>query len=150
TRGIDLDPFARRALWAVGADFDHSTGHRIGSYLSEHEGPQSISRPGLAILHPGMMISNEPGYYKTGAYGIRIENVVLVTSAEKIDGGEHEMMGCATLTLAPIGRRLILAEMLEPAERTWLNDYHRHVYDSLAQRLDQLTRNWLKVSTAPA
>ena len=84
TRGIDLDPFARRALWAIGADFDHGTGHGIGSYLSVHEGPQSISRAGMVPLQPGMLISNEPGFYKVGAYGIRIENVVLVTEPEKI------------------------------------------------------------------
>ena len=112
TRGVDLDPFARRALWEAGLDFDHGTGHGVGSYLSVHEGPQSISKRGMAALEPGMIISNEPGYYKTGAYGIRIENLVLVTEPEKLAGGEREMMGFETLTLAPIDRRLVVAELL--------------------------------------
>lgn len=149
TRGIDLDPFARRALWQIGADFDHGTGHGIGSYLSVHEGPQSISRAGMAPLHPGMLISNEPGYYKVGEYGIRIENVVLVTMPETVEGGDRETMAFETLTLAPIDRRLILADMLEKSERDWLNAYHKRVYDTLAQGLDPSTRNWLKQATAP-
>jgi Xaa-Pro aminopeptidase len=149
TRGIDLDPFARRALWQIGADFDHGTGHGIGSYLSVHEGPQSISRAGMAPLHPGMLISNEPGYYKVGEYGIRIENVVLVTLPETIDGGEREMMAFETLTLAPIDRRLVLPEMLEKSERDWLNAYHKLVCDTLAPGLDQSTRHWLKQATDP-
>ncbi|RUO98318.1 aminopeptidase P family protein [Hyphomicrobium sp.] len=147
TRGIDLDPFARRALWQIGADFDHGTGHGIGSYLSVHEGPQSISRAGMAVLHPGMLISNEPGYYKVGEYGIRIENVVLVTMPETVEGGDRETMAFETLTLAPIDRRLILPEMLEAGERDWLNTYHKHVYDTLAPGLDPSTRNWLKQAT---
>ena len=89
TRGIDLDPFARRALWQHGLDYDHGTGHGIGSYLSVHEGPQSISRGGMAVLEPGMICSNEPGYYKEGAYGIRIENLVLVTEL-------HQAAGCGS------------------------------------------------------
>ncbi|MET1047600.1 MAG: aminopeptidase P family protein [Hyphomicrobium sp.] len=149
TRGIDLDPFARRALWQIGADFDHGTGHGIGSYLSVHEGPQSISRAGMAVLHPGMLISNEPGFYKVGEYGIRIENVVLVTPPEAVDGGDREMMAFETLTLAPIDRRLILADMLEKTERDWLNAYHKHVFDTLAANLDASTRNWLKHATNP-
>jgi Xaa-Pro aminopeptidase len=149
TRGIDLDPFARRALWDIGTDFDHGTGHGIGSYLSVHEGPQSISRAGMAILHPGMLISNEPGYYKVGEYGIRIENVVLVTMPENIDGGDREMMAFETLTLAPIDRRLILPNMMEKRERDWLDAYHKHVYDTLAPGLDPSTRNWLKQATGP-
>ncbi|MFT3733230.1 MAG: aminopeptidase P family protein [Hyphomicrobium sp.] len=147
TRGIDLDPFARRALWQIGADFDHGTGHGIGSYLSVHEGPQSISRMGMAQLHPGMLISNEPGYYKVGEYGIRIENVVLVTLPEMVEGGDRETMAFETLTLAPIDQRLILPEMLEKSERDWLNAYHKHVFDTLAPGLDQSTRNWLKQAT---
>lgn len=149
TRGIDLDPFARRALWQIGADFDHGTGHGIGSYLSVHEGPQSISRAGMAPLHPGMLISNEPGYYKVGEYGIRIENVVLVTMPETVEGGDRETMEFETLTLAPIDRRLILPDMLEKSERDWLNAYHKRVYDTLAQGLDPSTRNWLKQATQP-
>ena len=104
TRGIELDAFARRALWEAGLDFDHGTGHGVGSYLSVHEGPQSISKRGMAVLEPGMIISNEPGYYKRGAYGIRIENLVLVRNCEKVAGGEREMMEFETLTLVPIDR----------------------------------------------
>src|SRR4029078_3810353 len=100
TRGIDLDRVARRALCAIGADFDHGTGHGIGSYLSVHEGPQSISRAGMVPLQPGMLISNEPGFYKVGALRDRIENVGLVTEPEKISNSEREMMGFETLTLA--------------------------------------------------
>ena len=93
TRGIDLDPFARRALWEKGLDYDHGTGHGVGSYLSVHEGPQSISRAGMAELQPGMICSNEPGYYKDGAYGIRIENLVLVTEPATPEGGDRPVMG---------------------------------------------------------
>jgi Xaa-Pro aminopeptidase len=149
TRGIDLDPFARRPLWQIGADFDHGTGHGIGSYLSVHEGPQSISRAGMAPLQPGMLISNEPGYYKVGAYGIRIENVVLVTLPEAIDGGDREMMAFETLTLAPIDRRLIEPGMLDNSERAWLNAYHKRVFDTLAPGLDTSAKNWLKQATEP-
>ncbi|MCB1483679.1 MAG: aminopeptidase P family protein [Hyphomicrobiaceae bacterium] len=150
TRGIDLDPFARRALWDMGADYDHGTGHGIGSYLSVHEGPQSISRAGMVPLQPGMLLSNEPGFYKEGAYGIRIENVVLVTEAEKISGGgEREMMGFETLTLAPIDKRLIVADMLSQSERDWLNGYHKTVFKMLSGELDTATKNWLKSATSP-
>lgn len=150
TRGIDLDPFARRALWDMGADYDHGTGHGIGSYLSVHEGPQSISRAGMVALQPGMLLSNEPGFYKEGAYGIRIENVVLVTPLQKIPGGgEREMMGFETLTLAPIDRRLIVANMLTDAERDWLNAYHKTVFKILSPEIDAATRNWLKAATNP-
>ena len=149
TRGIDLDPFARRALWAIGADFDHGTGHGIGSYLSVHEGPQSISRAGMVPLQPGMLISNEPGFYKVGAYGIRIENVVLVTEPEKISNSEREMMGFETLTLAPIDRRLIMAEMLSDEERAWINAYHARVFETLSPDLDQPARDWLQRATEP-
>ncbi|MGE0054090.1 MAG: aminopeptidase P family protein [Hyphomicrobium sp.] len=150
TRGIDLDPFARRALWDMGADYDHGTGHGIGSYLSVHEGPQSISRAGMIPLQPGMLLSNEPGFYKEGAYGIRIENVVLVTEAEKISGGgDREMMGFETLTLAPIDKRLIVVDMLSESERDWLNGYHRTVFKMLSGELDNATKNWLKSATSP-
>ena len=149
TRGIDLDPFARRALWAIGADFDHGTGHGIGSYLSVHEGPQSISRAGMVPLQPGMLISNEPGFYKVGAYGIRIENVVLVTEPEKVSNSEREMMGFETLTLAPIDRRLIMAEMLSDEERAWINAYHARVFETLSPDLDQPARVWLQRATEP-
>ena len=147
TRGLDLDPFARRALWEAGLDFDHGTGHGLGSYLSVHEGPQSISRAGSAVLQPGMLISNEPGYYKEGAYGIRIENVVLVSDLSKVVDGERDMMSFETLTLAPIDRRLIDAGAMTTAELNWLNAYHGRVYDTLAPSLDSPTANWLRHAT---
>lgn len=149
TRGIDLDPFARRPLWNIGVDFDHGTGHGIGSFLSVHEGPQSISRAGMAVLHPGMLVSNEPGYYKEGAYGIRLENVVLVTELQDVSGGDRPMMSFETLTLAPFDRRLIDASMLTTAELTWLNDYHTRVHTELAPRVDTLTAIWLARATEP-
>ncbi|MFN3626055.1 MAG: aminopeptidase P family protein [Hyphomicrobium sp.] len=148
TRGIDLDPFARRALWQAGLDFDHGTGHGIGSYLSVHEGPQSISRAGMAVIEPGMIISNEPGYYKEGAYGIRIENLVLVSELEKTPGADRETMGFETLTLAPIDKRLIAKELLSAEELEWLNDYHARVFAALSPELDDETRAWLKAATA--
>ena len=149
TRGVDLDPFARRALWEAGLDFDHGTGHGVGSYLSVHEGPQGISRRAMTVLEPGMIISNEPGYYKEGAYGIRIENLVLVTEAGKVAGGDREIMGFETLTLAPIDRRLVLPELLSPEELAWLNAYHARVADIIGPELGPLDRAWLEAATAP-
>ncbi len=149
TRGIDLDAFARRALWEKGLDYDHGTGHGVGSYLSVHEGPQSISRRGMAVLEPGMIISNEPGYYKEGAYGIRLENLVLVTKPEKMPGGDREMMSFETLTLAPFDRRLIKVDLLTPAEITWVDDYHARVRQMLAPQLNAEDRSWLEAATAP-
>jgi Xaa-Pro aminopeptidase len=149
TRGIDLDPFARRALWQAGLDYDHGTGHGIGSYLSVHEGPQSISKAGMVPLKPGMICSNEPGYYKEGAYGIRIENLVLVNPLEKITHGDREMMGFETLTLAPLDRRLIVKEMLTPDEIDWVDAYHRLVIEKLGPELDEETRAWLAEAAAP-
>jgi len=148
TRGVDLDPFARRALWQAGLDFDHGTGHGIGSYLSVHEGPQSISKRGMVALEPGMIISNEPGYYKEGAYGIRIENLVLVGEAETPAGGERAMMRFETLTLAPIDRRLVLSGLLSAEELNWLNDYHARVAGMIAPELGPDDRAWLEAATA--
>jgi len=149
TRGIDLDPFARRALWEAGLDFDHGTGHGIGSYLSVHEGPQSISRRGMAGLEPGMIMSNEPGYYKAGSYGIRIENLLLVTEPAKVAGGEREVMGFETLTLAPIDRRLVLRELLSAPELCWLDAYHARVREIVGPELGPADRAWLEAATAP-
>jgi Xaa-Pro aminopeptidase len=148
TRGQDLDPFARRPLWQAGLDFDHGAGHGVGSYLSVHEGPQRISRLGAVPLEPGMICSNEPGYYREGDYGIRIENLVLVTGLEKIEGGEREMMGFETLTLAPIDRRLIDTAMLTSEELDWLNGYHARVRETAGPIVDEQTRKWLEVATA--
>ena len=148
TRGIDLDPLARRALWRAGLDFDHGTGHGVGSYLSVHEGPQGISRRSAVELEPGMIVSNEPGYYRPGAYGIRIENLLLVSAAEKVTGGERAMMSFETLTLAPIDRRLVVAGMLAPEELDWLNAYHARVAAALGPELAAKDRAWLAAATA--
>jgi Xaa-Pro aminopeptidase len=149
TRGIDIDAFARRALWERGLDFDHGTGHGVGSYLSVHEGPQSISRRGMAALEPGMIVSNEPGYYKEGAYGIRIENLVLVTELQPVAGGDREMMAFETLTLAPIDLRLVVAELLSPEERAWLDAYHRRVREMVMPHLGPEDSAWLETATRP-
>lgn len=149
TRGVDLDSHARMALWQAGFDYDHGTGHGVGSYLSVHEGPQSISRLGVVPLEAGMIISNEPGYYLEGAFGIRIENLVLVTEARVPDGGERAMLGFETLTLAPIDRRLIVKQMLLPEERRWLDDYHHRVETALSPRVDAKTRAWLANACKP-
>ena len=147
TRGIGIDPFARRALWEAGLNYDHGTGHGVGSYLNVHEGPQSISKSGMAELKPGMICSNEPGYYKTGHYGIRIENLILVTEPEAV-GGDHPVMGFETLTLVPIDSRLIVREVLSAEERSWLDAYHARVAEALGPQLDPATRRWLKAATA--
>ncbi|MDX2202071.1 MAG: aminopeptidase P family protein [Hyphomicrobiaceae bacterium] len=149
TRGVDLDPFARRALWQAGLDYDHGTGHGVGSFLSVHEGPQSISRRSMTVLEPGMIISNEPGYYKEGAYGIRLENLVLVTEPEKPAGADREVMGFETLTLAPFDRRLVLPALLLPDEREWLNAYHARVAEVIGPELSPADRAWLTAATQP-
>ena len=149
TRGIDLDPFARKALWERGLDYDHGTGHGVGSYLSVHEGPQSISRAGMCPMEPGMICSNEPGYYKAGAYGIRIENLVLVTAAEVPEGGERPTMGFETLTLVPIDRRLIDTKLLDTQDLAWLNAYHTEVRAKISPLVDAATLSWLTAATKP-
>ncbi|MGI9524978.1 MAG: M24 family metallopeptidase, partial [Hyphomicrobiaceae bacterium] len=149
TRGVDLDPFARRALWNVGLDYDHGTGHGVGSYLSVHEGPQSISRRSMVVLRAGMILSNEPGYYREGAFGIRIENLVIVRPARKPTGGERSMFTFETVTLAPIDRRLIKIEMLTKDERTWLNDYHSRVLNAIGPKLSGQDRTWLEAACEP-
>ncbi len=149
TTGAQLDSFARQFLWAQGLDFDHGTGHGVGSYLSVHEGPARISKLGTTALKPGMILSNEPGYYKTGAYGIRIENLVLVVGAAAVPGAEKPLYAFETLTLAPIDRRLILAEMLTPDEAAWLDRYHARVFEALSSLLDADSRAWLIAATRP-
>jgi Xaa-Pro aminopeptidase len=137
------------ALWQAGLDYDHGTGHGVGSFLSVHEGPARISKTGSVALEPGMILSNEPGYYKTGAYGIRIENLVIVTEAAPVAGGERPMLGFETLTLAPIDRRLIDTSLLSPAERDWLNAHHARVRETLSPILDGDDRAWLEAATSP-
>jgi Xaa-Pro aminopeptidase len=149
TRGTDLDAFARRALWEAGLDYDHGTGHGVGSYLSVHEGPQGLSKRAPAELEPGMILSNEPGYYKAGAYGIRIENLLLVRKAEPIPGGERPMLSFETLTLAPIDRRLVELSLLTQAEQHWLDDYHRRVEAELLPAMKGSDRQWLIEACRP-
>jgi Xaa-Pro aminopeptidase len=154
TRGSQLDSFARRPLWEAGLDYAHGTGHGVGSFLAVHEGPQRISPVGSSQsggdepLQAGMIISNEPGYYKTGEYGIRIENLVLVVPRE-IEGAEKEMLGFETLTFAPIDRRLIDVQMLDPEELVWLNCYHAHVMAKIGPTLGGSDLEWLREACAP-
>ncbi|MEP5871460.1 MAG: M24 family metallopeptidase, partial [Marinomonas sp.] len=147
TNGAQIDAFARTALWQEGLDFDHGTGHGVGSFLSVHEGPQRISKVSTIPLEPGMILSNEPGFYKAGAYGIRIENLIIVRAPEAIDGGERKMMSFETLTFAPIDRALIDPSLLTSDERDWLNAYHREVFDKLSPRLEGEDKGWLERAT---
>lgn len=149
TRGVDLDPLARATLWNSGLDFDHGTGHGVGSYLSVHEGPQSISKKSTVTLVPGMILSNEPGYYREGHYGIRIENLELVTPLRKVKGGERSMMSFETLTLAPFDRMLIDVSLLTRDELKWLNAYHARVFKELGHELKGKDKAWLKAATEP-
>jgi Xaa-Pro aminopeptidase len=148
-QGSQLDSFARAHLWAAGLDFDHGTGHGVGSYLSVHEGPARIAKLGTSPLMRGMILSNEPGYYKTGHYGIRIENLVLVTEAPAVPGAEKPLNCLETLTFAPIDRRLIDLDLMEGAEIDWLNAYHAEVREKLSPHLAAETAAWLAESTAP-
>ena len=149
TTGAQLDPFARASLWEAGLDFEHGTGHGVGSYLSVHEGPARLAKLGTVALQRGMILSNEPGYYKTGAYGIRIENLVLVTEGPTVAGGEKPLNAFETLTLAPIDRRLIEPALLTAAETQWLNSYHTRVREALLPLADPPTQEWLRAATLP-
>ena len=149
TTGAQLDPLARTALWQAGLDFDHGTGHGVGSYLSVHEGPASISKLGTTALRRGMILSNEPGYYKPAAYGIRTENLVLVIADREPEGAEKPLNTFETLTLAPIDRTLIETKMLTDKERNWLDSYHERVEEALVPVLDASARKWLEAATKP-
>jgi Xaa-Pro aminopeptidase len=150
TRGCDLDPLARIALWKAGGDYAHGTGHGVGSYLSVHEGPQRIARLSTQELLPGMILSNEPGYYRPGHYGIRIENLIHVQEAEDIEGGDMPMLSFGTLTWCPIDRRLILPELLTAEERDWLNGYHAATREKLTPLIENPdVREWLVRATEP-
>ena len=149
TTGSQLDALARHALWQEGLDYDHGTGHGVGTYLGVHEGPQRISKVGnIVALEPGMVISNEPGYYKTGEYGIRIENLVAVREAPKPAGAEKALLEFETITLAPIDLNMVEASLLSTAEKTWLNSYHARVRKTLTPLVDAETKVWLRESTA--
>ncbi|MDV3458732.1 aminopeptidase P family protein [Sphingomonas sp. HF-S4] len=154
TTGAQLDSFARAPLWEVGLDFGHGTGHGVGAYLSVHEGPQRIAQPfypggqSLEPLRAGMFLSNEPGYYKAGEFGIRIENLVLIVEAA-IPGAEQAMLGFETLTFAPIERDLIEPALLTPKELQWLNAYHARVLEVVGPQLAEEERQWLEAKIAP-
>ena len=148
TTGAQIDTLARQYLWQAGLDFDHGTGHGVGSYLSVHEGPARISKLGTTPLKRGMILSNEPGYYKTDGFGIRIENLELVVAAD-IAGAERPINAFETLTLAPIDRRLIDLSMMDGEELAWLNDYHARVRHEVRPHVDEATKVWLDAATAP-
>lgn len=148
--GRDIDSVARAPLWEAGLDYDHGTGHGVGVYLCVHEGPQNLSRRGVEPLQAGMILSNEPGYYREGAFGIRIENLIVVQEAAALaEGDARPMMDFETLTYVPIDRRLILADMLTEAQREWLNGYHQTVRDKISPRLSEKAKLWLAQSCAP-
>ncbi|MFY9287599.1 MAG: aminopeptidase P family protein [Alphaproteobacteria bacterium] len=146
TTGADLDVLARQPLWAVGLDYNHGTGHGVGTYLGVHEGPQGISKRNKVPLKPGMVVSNEPGYYKAGQYGIRVENLQAVVETVDISS-ERKMLGFETLTLVPIDRRLIEVDMLTKDERDWVNNYHIRVRESIRPQVDAETVKWLTEAT---
>ncbi len=149
--GAHLDSVARYALWLAGQDYDHGTGHGVGCYLSVHEGPQRLARTGDVPFEPGMILSNEPGYYREGAFGIRIENLVLVEEAPPLPGGDpqRQMLSFRTLTWVPIDRRLILRDMLAAPERAWLDGYHAEVARRIGPRISEGASTWLAAATAP-
>lgn len=148
TTGHQLDVLARRPLWEAGLDYDHGTGHGVGSFLGVHEGPQRIAKAAnTQALKPGMILSNEPGYYRTGAYGIRIENLIVVTEPKGVDGGERAMMAFETITLAPISLDLVVSSMLTETERHWLNMYHARVRQTLAPLVPAEVAQWLATAT---
>lgn len=148
TTGHQLDMVARKPLWDVGLDYDHGTGHGVGSFLGVHEGPQRIAKaPNTQALKPGMILSNEPGFYKAGEFGIRIENLIVVTQPKPVPGGEREMMEFETITLAPINLDLVVVELLTAQERDWLNDYHARVRKTLAPLIPADIKGWFESAT---
>ena len=145
--GRDIDAIARQALWSEGLDFDHGTGHGVGSFLSVHEGPQAISRQNNIALRPGMIISNEPGYYKKNSFGIRIENLIYVKESTKGKiPDKRRMLEFETLTLAPIDHNMIKLSLLTEYEKKWLNNYHSNVYKKLSPILTKTAKSWLKIA----
>ncbi|MEM8553507.1 MAG: aminopeptidase P family protein [Pseudomonadota bacterium] len=149
--GSDLDAVARMSLWQAGQDYGHGTGHGVGQYLSVHEGPQRLSRLGREPLKPGMILSNEPGYYREGAFGIRLENLILVEEAAEIAGGdpERKMHGFETLTYVPFDQRLLEVALLSDSDRAWLNRYHQETRKRLRSLVSDSARTWLDRATAP-
>ncbi|HRD78877.1 MAG TPA: M24B family metallopeptidase [Hyphomicrobiaceae bacterium] len=149
TPGASIDAFARHALWQHGLDFDHGTGHGVGSYLGVHEGPHGLSKRSLVPLEPGMIVSNEPGFYKEGAYGIRIENLEVVGEPERLPGSDRETMRFETLTLVPYDRRLIDTSLLTAEERSAVDSYHARVRELISPEVGPAFRPWLDAATAP-
>lgn len=149
TRGSEIDAVARMALWQRGLDYAHGTGHGVGSYLAVHEGPQRIARTGTEKLLEGMMLSNEPGYYKEGHYGIRLENLIVVDPADSLPGGDIAMHGFETLTLAPFDSRLLRPDLMTRDELHWLDAYHARVLEEIGPMLDGEVLAWLEKATAP-
>lgn len=148
--GREIEAVARAPLWMAGQDYDHGTGHGVGAYLSVHEGPQGLSRRSEVPLEPGMIVSNEPGYYREGAFGIRIENLIAVREAPHLDGADdREMLDFETLTWVPIDRRLIDAEALSPEERGWIDRYHADTLRLIGPRVEGAARQWLEKACAP-
>lgn len=149
--GRDIEAVGRMPLWLAGQDFNHGLGHGVGAYLSVHEGPQRLSRMSMVPLESGMILSNEPGYYREGVFGIRIENLLVVQDATTPPGGdaEREMLCWKTLTFVPIDRRLIVTDMLSRDERRWLNAYHGEVREKIAPRVGKSAQMWLDAATAP-
>jgi Xaa-Pro aminopeptidase len=149
--GRDIEAVGRMPLWLAGQDFNHGLGHGVGAYLSVHEGPQRLSRVSTVPLEPGMILSNEPGYYREGAFGIRIENLLVVVPAPALETGdpEREMLSWRGLTFAPIDRRLIVTEMLTAAERDWLNSYHAETAKQLRPNVSSAAQSWLDDVTRP-
>lgn len=148
TSGGQLDAFARKPLWDAGLDYDHGTGHGVGSFLGVHEGPQRIAKAGSnQPLKPGMILSNEPGFYKTGEFGIRIENLIVITPPAPVSGGEREMMAFETITLAPINLDLVDVSLLTENERDWLNAYHARVRETLSPLLPVNIKDWFANAT---
>ncbi len=151
TTGSQIDVLARHALWQAGLDFDHGTGHGVGSYLGVHEGPQRVAKVGNTVaLKPGMIVSNEPGYYKTDGYGIRIENLVAVVTADEMADAERPMLKFETLTFAPIDLNLVEPDMLSDDEKAWLNAYHADVRAILSPQIDAASQDWLAKATRSA
>lgn len=146
--GRDIDALARFNLWVAGQDYDHGTGHGVGAFLSVHEGPQRISRVSEVPLEPGMILSNEPGYYREGAFGIRLENLIVVQEAPAL-GDNRAQMSFETLTFVPFDRRLVLREELSPGEVRWLDSYHAEVLEKLGKRVSGASLDWLKGACAP-
>jgi Xaa-Pro aminopeptidase len=147
--GPHLDALARRPLWDAGLDYDHGTGHGVGSFLSVHEGPVAFSRAARVVpLREGMILSNEPGFYATGEYGIRLENLLLVVPAD-LPQASRPFLAFETLTLAPFDRALIEPALLTAAERAWLDAYHARVLADVAPQLDAATAAWLEAACAP-